>query len=209
MKRRATGTTRVPQQSRAREKVDRLVAAAHTCFNTHGYAATTMAGIARKAKVSTGTAYAYFKDKDDLLARVLAAHADGVLSPAEEIVESLPARASLRRTLERMVAKALESAEKEVGLHRVFHDRVAKDPNLHSVSLQFRKRGLALGRRLVERFGGACTKRDTDAAAEVVVGLLEFCTHVGILYPASVTPERASAAGIDMLVAYFSATRRP
>jgi len=199
---------RTPQQQRARDKVRRLVAAAQRCFNANGYAGTTMAKIARTAKVSTGTAYAYFVDKDDLLAHVLRQHADSLLTPGEEIVESLPARASLRKTLERVVAVALVSAKHERGLHRVFHERIVEDPNLQSLAIQYRERGLLLGRRLVERFGGACACKDTDAAAEIVVGLLDFCTHVGVLYPAAVSPERACAAGIDMLVEYLSAERR-
>jgi AcrR family transcriptional regulator len=203
MKTRGLQKTRQPQQQRALVKVQRLVNAAHQCFNRHGYAATTMARIARTARVSTGTAYAYFADKDDLLQRVLTEHADSVLNPAEKIVRSLRPNATFRRTLERMMRKTLADASHDAGLHRVFHERIVKDPRLRTVAARFRERGLALGRQLVERFGGPCALKDKDAAAEVLVGLLEFCTHIGVLYPAAVTAERACAVGVDMLVVYF------
>jgi len=197
-------TVRAPQQQRARAKVARILAAAQTAFSTHGYAHTTIARIARQARVSVGTVYAYFIDKDDVLKQLLTHHVEMLLQPAETLLAHLPRNADMAATLTTLLRDSLRTHAAHAGLHSVFTERILQDAKLRQLSGVFRERGLQLGRLLIARFGGARAKADLEAAAQVLVGLLEFCTHIGILYPSNVTPERACAVGSAMLCAYFS-----
>ncbi len=197
---------REPQQDRAKRKVARILAAARKCFAKHGYAKTTMSRIAREARVSTGTAYAYFADKDDVLQRVLYAHVEEILQPAEAVMAAPPRRATLSSTLRELIDCSISVHRNDPGLHRVFHERVMKDESLRAMAAGFRERGLEIGRTLVKRFGGALAKKDAEGTAQVFIGLFEFCTHIGSLYPSSVTTEHACKIGIDMTVAYFNKT---
>jgi len=79
-----------------------------------------------------------------------------------------------------------------------------KDPGLHLIAHQFRERGLELGRTLVKRFGGSLARKDVEATAQVVGGLVEFSTHIGLLYPSAVDNTRACSVAINMIKAYFS-----
>jgi TetR/AcrR family transcriptional regulator, transcriptional repressor for nem operon len=61
-------------------KRERLVAAAIKLLHQRGVERTTLADIAQLAEVPAGNVYYYFKTKDDVIAAVVAAHADHVSS---------------------------------------------------------------------------------------------------------------------------------
>ncbi len=58
---------RIPQQKRSIEKKENIVEAATRIFYKSGYFGTTTAEIAKEAGLSTGSVYAYFEDKKDIL----------------------------------------------------------------------------------------------------------------------------------------------
>lgn len=58
---------RVPRQKRSIEKKERIIEAAYRIFNQNGYFGTNTAEIAKEAGLSTGSVYAYFTDKKDIL----------------------------------------------------------------------------------------------------------------------------------------------
>ncbi len=60
-------SVRIPNQKRSIEKKEKIIQAAYGIFNTKGYYGTNTAEIAASAGVSTGSVYAYFKDKKDIL----------------------------------------------------------------------------------------------------------------------------------------------
>jgi TetR/AcrR family transcriptional regulator, transcriptional repressor for nem operon len=70
-------STGVKQRSGKRE---RLVAAAIQLLHQRGIERTTLADIAELAEVPPGNVYYYFKTKDDVVAAVVAAHAEQVSS---------------------------------------------------------------------------------------------------------------------------------
>jgi len=69
-----------------------LIEAAFEEFSTQGYEATTVAGIADRAGVTTGALYAHFTSKLDLLLATLG------LTPVEDILRSARAAAALPRS---------------------------------------------------------------------------------------------------------------
>lgn len=58
---------REPKQKRSIEKKERILSAAQSLFTEKGYFDMTTVDIAKAAGLSTGTVYAYFKDKKDIL----------------------------------------------------------------------------------------------------------------------------------------------
>ena len=199
----ATTRVRTPKQERSREKVHRLYAAARTCFATLGYAGTTMARIASAAHVSIGTAYAYFKDKDDVLQQVLSDHAESRIEPAEKMVATLPPRATLRSTLALLMSGGAAAQSQQTRMHRVFLERILEDPRLHSIAARFRQRGHDIGVGFIRRFGGPLARKDIEASAQVFLGLLEYCETLGTVYSSAVTRDRAIRVATDMIAAYF------
>ena len=64
-------SVREPRQERSIEKKNRLIQAGYELFSEVGYYNTNTAEIAKRAGVSTGIVYGYFKDKRDILLSVL------------------------------------------------------------------------------------------------------------------------------------------
>ena len=58
---------RQPIQQRSIDKKERIIKAAYELFSSEGYHGTITSDIAKKAGVSTGIVYGYFKDKRDIL----------------------------------------------------------------------------------------------------------------------------------------------
>lgn len=84
--------SRHPTQAQRRAN---LIQAATEVFADHGYAAATMAEIARKAGVAKGTPYLYFEDKTELFYAVFEAFTAEIQEATDaalEGVEGAPAR---------------------------------------------------------------------------------------------------------------------
>lgn len=58
---------RIPRQKRSIEKKEKIIAAAFKIFMQNGYFNTNTCDIAKEAGISTGSVYAYFEDKKDIL----------------------------------------------------------------------------------------------------------------------------------------------
>jgi len=193
---------RVPQQTRSKDKVDRIISSARTLFSKNGYAKTTMSKIAEGANVSTGTAYSYFTDKNDILRKIFEEHIESIFQPTEKLIDSLNKKSTLHNTLEKLIANALHSHE-EVEMHRIFLEQILNDAHFKNVVDGYCMRGLNICKKLVLQFGNKKAKKKLEASAQVIVGLLDFCTHVNIYYPSKITREEACEVGIEMIIAYF------
>lgn len=163
-----------------------------------------MSRIAKEAKVSTGTVYAYFTDKDDVLKQIMHDHAEDMLSPSEKYLENLDDDAHVRDVLFTMLDMGRVRRKKNIGLHRVFHDRVSKDKNFHAIAEIYRLRAMKIGTFLVERFGGETAKNSCAAAAALVIAVLEYCSHTELQPDNPISYEDATKAGVDMIEAYFN-----
>jgi len=73
--------TREPIQKRAIEKKERIIDVGFNLICKNGYYNTNTAEIAKKAEVSTGIIYQYFKDKNDILLEGLKKHGDSIFFP--------------------------------------------------------------------------------------------------------------------------------
>lgn len=75
---------RVPKQQRAIDKKERIIEAGFDLICKNGYYNTNTAEIAKKAKVSTGIIYQYFKDKYDIFIEGLEKYGDHIFFPMLE-----------------------------------------------------------------------------------------------------------------------------
>lgn len=73
--------TREPKQKRAIEKKERIIKAGFDLICKNGYHNTNTAEIAKKAGVSTGIVYQYFKDKYDIFTLGLEKYGDNIFFP--------------------------------------------------------------------------------------------------------------------------------
>src|SRR5690349_2221804 len=95
---------RKPRQVRAELTRERILNAAAHIFTEHGYAAGTTNHIAEHARVSIGSLYQYFPNKDAILAALLVRHIDrGTWTEAAELDLS---EGSLEATVRALVRDA-------------------------------------------------------------------------------------------------------
>src|SRR5262245_32045729 len=86
---------------------DAMLKAATTLFAEKGYEATSVRDVARLSGVFSGSLYAHFNAKEDLLFEVLSQRMELVIRTLTPIVESdLPAREKLRRALRNHLRQA-------------------------------------------------------------------------------------------------------
>lgn len=72
---------REPKQRRAINKKDRIIEAGFELICENGYYNTNTAEIAKKADVSTGIVYQYFKDKHDILMEAIEKYREDIFFP--------------------------------------------------------------------------------------------------------------------------------
>ena len=76
---------RSPKQQRAIEKKEKIIDAGFNLICKNGYYNTNTAEIAKKADVSTGIVYQYFKDKHDILIAAIEKYGDDIFFPVLKI----------------------------------------------------------------------------------------------------------------------------
>jgi TetR/AcrR family transcriptional regulator, biofilm operon repressor len=118
--------TRVPKQKRSIEKKEKIIEAAYEIFSRDGYFGTNTAQIAKEAGLSTGSVYAYFNDKKDILLECLYKYGDNLTQEIAEKIDALTVSGDIFET----VRSVLLICAKYHSKRRPFHDDV--------MSLQFR-----------------------------------------------------------------------
>lgn len=123
----------VPKQERAQKKRKALLESGRILFLKNGYTKTTAKDIASHAGVATGTFYRYFNDKRQLLLAILGDQLEKLTPPVPDWFIKNP---------EVFLATLLDKHYKhldEIGIERVIHEILPKDPELSEVITEARK----------------------------------------------------------------------
>src|SRR5271168_5545446 len=81
-----------PEKEKRRNEI---LDAAFLEFSAHGYAGASMAAIARRARASKETLYAWFENKETLFNTLLASRLNGIASRVIAVAERDPSPASV------------------------------------------------------------------------------------------------------------------
>lgn len=164
---------RAPRQVRSQASLERVLEAAQGLAAEQGFAAATMAEIARRSRTSIGALYARFRDKDALLDCLHERFCARALAQVEAGLD--PGRwrgRPLRDVVSAAVASLVHVDAHQAGLIRAFVVRGATDEGFR---LRAAKVGDTIVRRLSElvlerRHETACA--DPEAAVEMGVWLV-------------------------------------
>ncbi len=123
---------REPRQERSIEKKNRIIEAGYELFSEIGYYGTNTQEIAKRAGVSTGIVYGYFKDKRDILICVLNIY-------IEKVSEPFMVRSSISVTTFgisllsfRSLTTAIKAHEQNARLHNTLHSLAPTDETVNS-----------------------------------------------------------------------------
>ncbi|ADD40527.1 TetR/AcrR family transcriptional regulator [Stackebrandtia nassauensis] len=160
-----------PSQHRARLTRDRILAAAAQVFASHGYAAGTTDRIAAAARISIGSLYQYFPNKDAVLLALSQAH----LEAATDAIRAVLAEAG-EDWLDGVIAAVIDGHAANPRLHKVLFDEAPRTPELLD---RLRAAESAIAATIAERLrgDGRFDVEDPDEAADLVVATVESLTH--------------------------------
>ena len=119
--RRMEKNIREPKQERSIQKKEAIVKAAYSVFSDVGYYNTNTADIAKKANVSTGIVYSYFKDKRDILFYVIKIYIEDVTKPIEAFIDNLVAPVDIHTLSSNAIDLAIKLHQKNANLHNILH----------------------------------------------------------------------------------------
>ncbi|HEX7304646.1 TetR/AcrR family transcriptional regulator [Lentzea sp.] len=190
---------RKPRQVRAELTRDRILTAAAHVFAEHGYAAGTTNRIAEHARVSIGSLYQYFPNKDAILAELMIRHIDrGAWHRAD--LDLSPG--SLETVVRALVRDAVDNHRDDPRLLRIMIEEGQLSDELRATVLRHGEQRVGEVRDLFARHPDVRV-RDLDAAAELVVFTVEINTHRLAAFPQGLSIETVENELVDMVTRYL------
>lgn len=191
---------RKPRQVRAELTRERILNSAAHVFAEYGYAAGTTNRIAEHARMSIGSLYQYFPNKDAILAELLVRHMDrGAWVGAQEL-DLLPG--SLEETVRALVRDAIDHHRDDPQLLRIMIEEAPVSSGLFEAVDRHGKARVSQVRDVLARHPDVRV-RDLDLAAELVVGTVEINTHKLLATPRPVPVEKLETELVAMVTRYL------
>ncbi|MFC9228910.1 TetR/AcrR family transcriptional regulator [Streptomyces decoyicus] len=138
-----------PRQGRAEITRQRILAAAAHVFAEYGHAAGTTNRIAERARVSIGSLYRYYPNKDAILVELLTRHLDAGMSALTH-GQDAGASDSLEEVIRRYVRLTIENRREDPQLLRVMIEQAPRSPELLEKTSQYQQARTVYARGLIE-----------------------------------------------------------
>jgi AcrR family transcriptional regulator len=191
---------RKPRQVRAELTRERILNAAAHVFAEHGYAAGTTNRIAERARVSIGSLYQYFPNKDAILAELLVRHVDrGTWTHADQLDLSA---GTLEAAVRVLVRDAIDNHRDDPQLLRIMIEEAPMSQDLLDAIDRHGKLRVGQVRDLLARHPDVRV-RDLDTAAELIVFTVEINTHKLMADPRAIPVETFESELVDMVTRYL------
>ncbi|GGM06941.1 TetR family transcriptional regulator [Streptomyces fumigatiscleroticus] len=191
---------RKPRQVRAELTRERILTAAAHVFTEHGYAAGTTNRIAERARISIGSLYQYFPNKDAILAELMVRHIDrGTWTQAEQLDLSA---GSLEAMVRAMVRDAIDNHRDDPQLLRIMIEVAPVSQELLETIDRNGRNRVAQIRDLLARHPDVRVG-DLDTAAELIVFTVEINTHKLMADPRTIPVETFENELVAMVTRYL------
>ena len=94
----------------------KILGSAIHLFSEKGFHGASMDAVAKKAKISKGLAYNYFKTKDDILAAII----EKRMKEVNQILDALPTGATPHQQLDYLLKTILNDVSQNIELYRLY-----------------------------------------------------------------------------------------
>ena len=128
---------RQPKQSRSVETKNRIITAGYQLFSEVGYYGTNTAEIAKKAGVSTGIVYGYFKDKKDILVCALNIYINNIFLPVDKFLETLSSPIDFIALAPQIIDLTIKIHSKNSKMHEALHSLAQTDEDVNKEFILF------------------------------------------------------------------------
>ena len=190
-----------PRQVRGELTRQRILAAAREVFAELGYAAGTTNRIAERARVSIGSLYQYYPNKDAILVALVAEHLDAGAETLRRHRETAGEPDTLEGALRELVHVAVQNHLDDPQLLRVMVEQAPRAPELLEQVARREREQIAEVRGLFERFPEAAVS-NVDMAARIVVNTVELLVHKLIAGPEPLDLSVFEDELVTMLIRY-------
>ncbi|WP_433272614.1 TetR/AcrR family transcriptional regulator [Actinosynnema sp. CS-041913] len=195
---------RKPHQVRAELTRKRILTAAAHVFAEHGYAAGTTNRIAERARVSIGSLYQYFPNKEAILAELLIQHIDpGTWTGADDLDLS---PGTLETTVRALIRDAIDNHSDDPRLLRVMIEEASVSQELLDTIERHGKLRTAQVRDVVVRHPDSRVA-DPELAAEIILFTVEMNTHKFMAAPQAAPVEAFENELVAMVTRYLRGDR--
>ena len=181
------GRLREPQQQRSRSTVESILAAADVEIGRLGLAGTSTRVIARRAGVSVGALYRFFRDKDEIADALARQYLDDVTASYTAAVAHVDATTDLGEVVRVIVQEAAALQLAHPGYYRLTEDLAPEE--LDSPAHQVREHLIGF---FAEVLGSAGVTAADDEVRRVLALSIETVRHTLVRAPAE-EPARSEA----------------
>ncbi|MFC8226606.1 TetR/AcrR family transcriptional regulator [Streptomyces sp. NPDC057287] len=195
---------RKPRQARAELTRERILTAAAHVFAEYGYAAGTTNRIAERARISIGSLYQYFPNKDAVLAELVVRHLDRGTWPQADRLDL--SAGTLEATVRALVGDAIENHRDDPQLLRIMIEEATLSQELLDTIDRHGRNRVGQVRDLLARHPDVRV-RDLDTAAELIVFTVELNTHKLMADPQTIPVETFESELVDMVTRYLRGDR--
>jgi len=172
-----------PKQKRAWRTRERLIRAAKKSISEKGYEATTTNQISKRAGVSVGIFYKYFRDKRDIFLEIYRTYSEQIEKAAIVELDSENWReAKLETAVRSHLQTIYESHKVDPGLHHAFAQIALKDPEFQEVRNQIRKHVQNALVNLLQTRRSEIAVANISVAAFIIDEAVEACIHQAIFF---------------------------
>ncbi|MEV4891794.1 TetR/AcrR family transcriptional regulator [Nonomuraea sp. NPDC055795] len=189
-----------PRQVRAELTRQRILTAAARVFAEYGYAAGTTNRIAERARISIGSLYQYYPNKDAILVELLVRHLDAGAADLTRREET----GSLEEIVRRYVRNAIENHHDDPQLLRVMMEQAPRSHTLLEKVSRYEQERVAYMREVFDRHPQVRVG-DTETAARLTVSTVELVVHQLIAAPDPIDIPRFENELVAMLTRYLTA----
>jgi AcrR family transcriptional regulator len=189
-----------PRQVRAELTQERILAAAAHVFAEYGYAAGTTNRIAERARVSIGSLYQYFPNKDAILASLLVRHLDAGMAVGQG---KHPEK--LEEIVRHRVRAVIDNHRDDPQLLRMLIERAPWSQELVGRLDTHHRERIGEMRELLETHPEVRVA-DAGIAAQLVVATVEMVVHMLVAGPEPVDTARLEDEMVRMLTSYLTST---
>ena len=146
-------TIRQPQQERSNEKKQKIINASYELFAEVGYYNANTQEIAKRAGVSTGIVYSYFKDKRDILLYVLKIYIDKVTEPFDALWKNISLPLDIGEITAAYIDATIKAHKDNSHLHNTLHALEVSDKEVNAEFINLQDKITENVTDKLERFG--------------------------------------------------------
>lgn len=195
--------TRTPTQKRSIEKKQRIKDAAFELMAANGYHNTSSNEIAKKADVSIGTFYSYFKDKKELYKELVSDIYDYVMGMTGSSMNEIPEDMDPRQMTELIIGSILKSHYYMNDFQKEIASLSCQSEEFRMIEDQYKSHVPEFFKNIIYDSGMKLRISDPDTATQIILTSVESVIHETVFYGDGSRDEEVIKELSDMVLRYL------